>query len=111
KADYAKAREAHLRGEASKRRITIADARANAFKIDWKRTRVRKPEFFGTRSFKAYDLAELRRYIDWTPFFQTWELSGRYPRILEDNVVGPEAKRLFADAQVMLDRMIAEAWV
>ncbi len=111
RADYVKAREAHVRSDAQKRRISLADARANAFTVDWKRTRVRKPEFFGTRSFAAYDLGELVRYIDWTPFFQTWELNGRYPRILDDNVVGTEARRLFADAEAMLARMVAERWV
>ncbi len=109
--DYARAREAHLRSDAQKRRITIADARANAFAVDWKKTRIRKPDLIGPRTFVDYDLAELQRYIDWTPFFQTWELQGRYPRILDDNVVGTEARRLFADAQAMLGRMIAEKWV
>lgn len=60
---------------------------------------------------KDQDLNELRAYIDWTPFFQTWELHGRYPKILEDEVVGTEAKKLFADAQKMLDRIIAENWL
>jgi 5-methyltetrahydrofolate--homocysteine methyltransferase len=109
--EYAKARDAHERGEARKTRISIADARANAFKVDWKKTRIRKPDFLGTRAFANYDLAELARYIDWTPFFQTWELTGRYPRILDDNVVGTEARRLFADAQTLLARMIEEKWV
>jgi len=111
RAEYAKAREAHLRGEARKTRITLAEARANAFKIDWKKTRIRKPDFLGTKTFESYDLAELVRYIDWTPFFQTWELTGRYPRILDDNMVGTEARRLFADAQAMLERMVTEKWV
>ena len=65
----------------------------------------------GTRAFKSYKLAELVPYIDWTPFFQTWELQGKYPRIFEDNVVGAEAKKLFADAQAMLKRMVAEKWL
>jgi 5-methyltetrahydrofolate--homocysteine methyltransferase len=111
RAEYAKVREAHAKGEANKKRITIAEARANKLQIDWKKARIRKPDLLGTRSFAQYDLGELVRYIDWTPFFQTWELSGRYPRILEDNVVGPEAQRLFADAQAMLERMVKEKWV
>jgi 5-methyltetrahydrofolate--homocysteine methyltransferase len=111
RADYARTREAHLKGEARKARISLETARANAFAIDWKKARIRRPEFFGTRSFAAYDLAELVRYIDWTPFFQTWELNGRYPRILDDNVVGTEARRLFADAQSLLARLVAERWV
>jgi 5-methyltetrahydrofolate--homocysteine methyltransferase len=111
RAEYAKAREAHSKGEARKTRITIAQARANAFKIDWKKSRVRKPDILGTKRFETYDLGEIARYIDWTPFFQTWELTGRYPRILDDNMVGTEARRLFADAQAMLKRIVAEKWV
>ncbi len=111
RAEYEKARDAHVRSEATKRRITLAAARQNHFKADWKKTRVRKPEFFGPKSFAAYDLAELARYIDWTPFFQTWELSGRYPKILDDNKVGTEARKLFADAEDMLARMVKEKWV
>ena len=65
----------------------------------------------GTRTFAAYDLAELVAYIDWTPFFQTWELAGRYPQILDDNKVGTEARKLFADAQAMLERIVHERWL
>ncbi len=111
RADYAKVRDAYLRSEQTKRRITLQAARDNRFAIDWQKTRIRKPEFFGARSFANYDLAELARYIDWTPFFQTWELSGRYPKILDDNVVGPEARRLFGDAQDMLKRIVEGKWV
>jgi 5-methyltetrahydrofolate--homocysteine methyltransferase len=110
KSDYVKVRDAHLRSEAKKNRITVATARNNKFKPDWKHVPV-KPSFLGTRTFKTYDLAELVPYIDWTPFFQTWELAGRYPGILDDNVVGPEAKKLFADARVLLDRMVKEKWL
>ena len=111
RAEYAKVREAHSRSEAAKRRITIAEARANRFKIDWKKARPPKPRFLGLREYTSYDLAELARYIDWTPFFQTWELTGRYPKILDDNVVGPEARRLFADAKAMLERLVGERWI
>jgi 5-methyltetrahydrofolate--homocysteine methyltransferase len=111
KADYVKVREAHLRSEAKKNRITYATAKANKFKADWKAHPPVKPSFLGTRTFKTYDLAELVPYIDWTPFFQTWELAGRYPAILDDNVVGPEAKKLFADARALLDRMVREKWL
>ena len=111
KADYVKVREAHLRSEAKKNRITFATARNNKFKIDWKTHTPVKPSFLGTRTFKSYDLAELVPYIDWTPFFQTWELTGRYPAILDDNVVGPEARKLFVDAKAMLDRMVREKWL
>ena len=111
KADYVKVREAHLRNEAKKNRITLATARGNRFKADWKAAQPVKPSFLGTRTFANYDLAELVPYIDWTPFFQTWELAGRYPAILDDNVVGPEARKLFVDAKALLSRMVKEKWL
>jgi 5-methyltetrahydrofolate--homocysteine methyltransferase len=111
KADYVRARDAYLRGEAKKNRITVATARANKFKTDWKAHAPVRPSFLGTRTFKNFNLAELVPYIDWTPFFQTWELAGRYPGILDDNVVGPEAKKLFADAKEILARMVKEKWL
>ena len=91
--------------------MSLQAARDNRFAIDWSTTKPVKPTFLGTRTFKAYKLAELVPYIDWTPFFQTWELQGKYPRILEDNVVGAEAKKLFADAQAMLKRIVDEKWL
>jgi 5-methyltetrahydrofolate--homocysteine methyltransferase len=111
RADYVKAREAYLRGEAKKNRITVATARNNKFKTDWVANRPMKPSFLGTKVFKTYDLAELVPYIDWTPFFQTWELAGRYPGILDDNIVGPEARKLFIDAKGLLGRMVKEKWL
>jgi 5-methyltetrahydrofolate--homocysteine methyltransferase len=111
RADYAKAREAHLAGEARKARITLATARGNRYAIDWANYAAPKPSFTGTRVFANWDLRSLVPYIDWTPFFQTWELAGRYPQILDDNVVGPEAKKLFADAKALLERMVSERWV
>jgi 5-methyltetrahydrofolate--homocysteine methyltransferase len=109
--EYVKVREAHLRNEASKRRITLSDARSNKFAIDWEGYTPPKPSFLGVRSFSNYDLGELVPYIDWTPFFQTWELNGRYPAILKDNKVGAEAQKLFNDAQEMLKRMVSEKWL
>ena len=94
-----------------KSRLTLQAARDNRFKIDWSGYQPPKPKFTGTRAFKTYKLAELVPYIDWTPFFQTWELQGKYPRIFEDNVVGPEARKLFDDAQAMLKRLVAEKWL
>jgi 5-methyltetrahydrofolate--homocysteine methyltransferase len=111
RSEYVKVREAHLRHEQSKQRITLAAARQNKFKIDWKGYAPPKPSFLGTRVFTSYDLAELVPYIDWTPFFQTWELAGRYPKIFDDNKVGTEARKLFADAQALLKRMVAEKWI
>ena len=111
KSEYGRTRDAYLKGETNKQRITLAAARANSLKLDWKGYTPPKPSFLGTRTFKAWNLADLVPYIDWTPFFQTWELAGRYPRILDDNVVGPEAKKLFADAQAMLKQIVAGKWL
>ncbi|ADJ23603.1 methionine synthase [Hyphomicrobium denitrificans ATCC 51888] len=111
KTEYAKVRENHLAHEARKQRITIEAARANKFKIDWNAFKPVKPSFLGVRAFQNYNLASLVPYIDWTPFFQAWELAGRYPQILTDNKVGSEAKKLFDDAQVLLKRLVEEKWV
>jgi 5-methyltetrahydrofolate--homocysteine methyltransferase len=111
KADYIKVRSAYLANETRKQRITLATARANKFKVDWKAYTPVRPSFLGTRAFNNFDLASLVPYIDWTPFFQTWELAGRYPQILTDNKVGTEAKKLFDDAQALLARIVAEKWV
>jgi 5-methyltetrahydrofolate--homocysteine methyltransferase len=110
RAEYAKISAAHFRAQADKKRLKLADARANAVKIDFAKTPPKKPGFLGTRSFDDYDLAELVEYIDWTPFFQTWELAGRYPAILDDPTVGGAARALFADAREMLDRIVKEKW-
>ncbi|MFM7085074.1 MAG: methionine synthase [Hyphomicrobium sp.] len=111
KEEYAKVREVHLANEAKKNRISLSAARANLFKIDWKVYSPPEPSFLGTRSFRNHDLSKLVDYIDWTPFFQTWELAGRYPQILQDNKVGAEAKKLFHDAQEMLRQLVAEKWI
>ncbi len=108
--EYAKVREAHLANEIKKRRITLAQARSNTFKCDWDTFTATKPSFLGTKTFSSYNLAELVPYIDWTPFFQTWELAGRYPQILKDNKVGIEAQKLFNDAQVILKNMVDGKW-
>jgi len=87
------------------------EARANGVKIDWGQGAAPKPQFLGLRSFEGYDLAELVARIDWTPFFQTWELAGKFPAILEDPVVGEAARSLFDDARAMLQRIIGEKWL
>lgn len=110
RAEYAKVAAAHARSEAEKVRLPLPRARENAHKIDWSAYQPTKPQFFGTRVFEDYDLAELARYIDWTPFFQTWELRGRYPAILEDEKQGEAARALWADAQAMLKKIIDEKW-
>jgi 5-methyltetrahydrofolate--homocysteine methyltransferase len=109
--EYARMAESHARGRAEKARTSIADARANRFKLDWKTYVPPKPSFLGTRSFRGYDLAELASYIDWTPFFQAWELKGAFPRILQDDKYGEAARNLFADAKAMLKQLIEEKWL
>ncbi|MBP1888154.1 methionine synthase [Sinorhizobium mexicanum] len=110
RAEYHKVADAHARNEAEKRRLPLSQARANAQKLDWASYRPKAPSFLGTRVFGDWDLAELARYIDWTPFFQTWELKGTYPKILDDENQGPAARQLFDDAQAMLRQIVAEKW-
>ncbi|WP_413993168.1 methionine synthase [Labrys okinawensis] len=110
RAEYAKVATAHARSEADKLRLPLEKARANAHRVDWDNYQPPRPTFLGTRVFEDYDLAELARYIDWTPFFQTWELKGRYPAILKDEKQGAAARQLFEDAQAMLAKVIAEKW-
>ena len=110
RAEYVRIREQFGRAQEAKVRTPLAQARARKFAVDWQLYQPPKPTFLGTRAFGRYDLGDLARYIDWTPFFATWELIGRYPAILEDDVVGAAATDLFADAQVMLKQLIAERW-
>ncbi|MGJ5176829.1 methionine synthase [Bradyrhizobium oligotrophicum] len=110
RSEYQKIAAAHLRGQADKKRLKLSDARANAPKIDFAKAKPVKPTFLGTKTFVDYDLAELVPYIDWTPFFQTWELAGRFPAILDDAKVGEAARALYDDAQKMLTRIVSERW-
>ncbi|MDB5588514.1 MAG: metH [Devosia sp.] len=112
RAEYAKAAAAHERAENDKQRLPLIKARANAFKPDWAGYTPPVPSFLGTRTFTSADfsLEELAKYIDWTQFFQTWELKGRYPAILQDEKQGEAARQLFADAQAMLKLVIDEKW-
>ena len=110
RADYEAMAEAHARGRAEDKRTPIGEARENAWAPKEEHQPV-KPQFTGTKVFDDYDLAELRDYIDWTPFFQSWDLHGHYPAILTDDVVGEAATNLFNDAQAMLDQMIEEKWL
>jgi 5-methyltetrahydrofolate--homocysteine methyltransferase len=107
--EYVRIRENYARGQ-SKPRSSLADARANSFVIDWTGYTPPRPSFTGVRAFGPYDLEEIATNIDWTPFFASWELTGRYPQILGDDVVGEAARPLFADAQAMLSRIIEEKW-
>ncbi len=110
RAEYAKISAAHFRNQAGKKRLSLTDARANRVPVDFAKAPPKRPTFLGTRSFDNYDLAELADTIDWTPFFQTWELSGRFPAILDDPKVGEAARALYDDARKMLDRIIKEKW-
>ncbi|MEM1048751.1 MAG: methionine synthase [Pseudomonadota bacterium] len=109
-AEYTEVAEKHERSERAKQRLPIAAARANALKLDWDSYVPQTPAFTGTRVLPDWDLAEIARYIDWTPFFQTWEMRGVYPKILDDEKQGEAARALFSDAQEMLKRIIAERW-
>ena len=109
-ADYDRVRQLH----ASKKPVALwplARARANKAPIDWQGYQPPKPAFIGRREFRNFDLAELEPYIDWTPFFQTWDLAGKYPAILDDEVVGEEARKVFADAKILLRRIIDSQWL
>jgi 5-methyltetrahydrofolate--homocysteine methyltransferase len=108
--DYARVRDQFARGQEAKIRTPLAAARANRFAIDWQAWAPPRPAFLGTRTFDAYDLADLARYIDWSPFFSAWELVGRFPAILEDDTVGEVARGLYKDAKAMLERIVGEGW-
>jgi 5-methyltetrahydrofolate--homocysteine methyltransferase len=109
--EYEKVAESHARAEDNKARTPIAQARENGLKLDFKNYTPPKPKFFGTRIFKNYDLSELAKTIDWSPFFQAWELKGRFPHILEDDKYGAAARGLYEDAQKMLDKIVREKWL
>ncbi|NPC55296.1 methionine synthase [Caenimonas soli] len=109
-ADYDKVRFQH----ANKKQVPLwplAKARANKTPIDWAGYQPPEPKFLGRRVFKNFDLTELAKYIDWGPFFQTWDLAGPFPAILKDEVVGTEAVRVYADGQRMLKRLIEGRWL
>lgn len=108
--EYIRIREQYARGQEVKARATLDQARENRFKLDPDQSRPGKPGFIGVRAFEAWDLQDLADHIDWTPFFASWELIGRYPLILDDEIVGQAARDLFADAQAMLKRIIDEKW-
>lgn len=106
KDEYKALRADHANRQQAKNYIKLAEARGNRVNIDWTSTKFSKPSFTGRKEFVAYPLEELREYIDWTPFFQTWMLAGRYPGIFNDSIVGSEAKKLYNDANKMLDDII-----
>ena len=109
-AEYIKVRQTHANKKAQVL-LPISQARANKVRIDWTDYVPPKPKFLGRRVFKNYNLSELAAYIDWQPFFQTWDLHGAFPAILQDAVVGEAARRVFADAKDMLERVISGRWL
>ena len=109
-ADYVKVREQHANKKQTPL-VKLHEARANADVVEWNKYKPTKPKFIGKRVFKNFDLAELEPFIDWAPFFQTWDLAGPFPAILEDDVAGEEAKKVFADGQAMLKKIIEGRWL
>lgn len=111
RAEYAKVADAHAKSDRNKVRVKLEEARANRLVLDFDSYQAPVPTFLGTRVFEEYDLGELVPYIDWTPFFQSWELAGQFPRILDDAKVGVAARALYEDAQRMLETIVAEKWL
>jgi len=111
KADYQRIRAQHAAKKGQAPLVGLAEARANYFPIDWSSYSPPQPKQPGRHELRDYDLAELARYIDWTPLFQAWELTGSYPKILDDPVVGETARQVLADAQAMLERIVREKWL
>jgi len=111
KADYVDKRARHKGRKSTRKQLTITEARANKTVIDWSEYQVTKPQKLGVQTLDDYPLSDLVERIDWTPFFQSWELAGRYPRILDDEVVGEHARHLFRDARAMLTKIIDEKWL
>ncbi len=110
-ADYAEARAQHEGKKTKAVYVTLAEARAHGLKTNWAKQIPPKPYLMGVHKFENYPLDKIAAYIDWSPFFQAWELPGRYPKILQDRAVGEEARKLFADAQAMLKKIIDEKWL
>ncbi|MDP1682195.1 MAG: methionine synthase, partial [Burkholderiales bacterium] len=109
--DYAQVRERHKNKQSNIKQLTLSQARANALKTDWAAYTPPKPNFLGVKALTEYPLDEIAKRIDWTPFFAAWELHGKFPKILEDEVVGVEASKLYQDAQGMLAGIIAQKWL
>jgi len=110
KVEYERVRTQHA-SKKGPELVTLAEARANAPRIDWSGFTPTKPKFLGKRHFRNFDLAMIAKYVDWGPFFQTWDLHGPFPQILTDEVVGEHARQVFAEGEKMLERAIAERWL
>lgn len=111
KKEYSKLIEDFNNKKSVKQYLAFADAQKNKVKVSWDNYTPPKPAFTGTKLFDNHDLSEIRKYIDWTPFFIAWEMHGKYPQILSDNKIGKEATKLFNDANALLDKVIAEKWL
>jgi 5-methyltetrahydrofolate--homocysteine methyltransferase len=109
--EYDRLRKQHAGAQAQNKFIPLAEARANGWPVDWSATDVKSPLKPGVTVLNNYSIAELAEYIDWTPFFHSWEMKGSYPKILSDPERGVEATKLFNDAKAMLERIIAEKWI
>lgn len=109
--DYDRVRELNKNAQSQNKFISMAEARENKFFIDWNKTQITPPTFIGNKVFTDYPISEIAEYVDWTPFFHSWEMKGSYPKILQDKVRGEEATKLFADAQTMLKQIIDEKWL
>ncbi len=109
--EYERVREQNKNAQSQTKFVSLGEARSNKLKVDWEKVQVTRPSFLGTRIFDKYSLEEIARYIDWTPFFHSWEMKGIYPKIFKDPERGTEAKKLFDDAQAMLKKLVAENWL
>lgn len=110
KKEYERIRIQHANKKAAPL-IALSAARKNAEKLDWSKNQPVVPKFIGRRVFKNFDLKEVSRFIDWAPFFQTWDLAGKFPQILEDEIVGDSARKVYADALKMMERLIQGRWI
>ena len=109
--EYKKLAEDFGNKKSTKQYLSFAEAQANNAKINWTNYEPPVPAFTGTKVFKAYDLAHVRKYIDWQPFFIAWEMHGKFPQILNDSIIGTEATKLYNDANILLDQIIKEKWL
>ena len=111
KEEYRRLRESREQQDRTRRQSAIAEARRNRLNVDWGQYTPPEPSYLGTRTFTRYPLSDLVERIDWTPFFRTWELAGKFPAILSDDTVGEAARSLYADAREMLERIVGEDWL
>ncbi len=111
KKEYVTMREIHANRKSDIEYVSLEEARKNKYEVDWGKTEITKPNFTGIKVFEDYPLDELAKYIDWSPFFSTWEMAGSYPRIFESDKYGKEARKVYDDAQNLLKKVISEKWI